>query len=334
MTPTAPDLEPFVPIRINAGGDTYTDNSANPAIVWGADDYYNNPPLERSSVDASTVINNTTNPTLYQTERWDDTNSPELKYEINMTHNGEFEVMLHFADMYSLTQGVGLRVFDVKIQDELEFEDLDIYGEVGGFTALVKTAVVNVTNNVLTIELIHVTQNPTISGIEVLSAPEARAPSLSPSSQPSLSNVPSAIPSLSPSATPSIPNDGFPSAAPSGVPSSSLFPSSVPSVTPTAPDLEPFVPIRINAGGDTYTDNSANPAIVWGADAYYNNPPLERSSVDASTVINNTTNPTLYQTERWDDTNSPELKYEINMTHNGELKSCSTSLTCTARHKE
>jgi hypothetical protein len=82
--------------------------------------------------------------------------------------NGNYRVNLYFADTYTGTQKVGARVFDVLIEGSLRCDNLDIFAEAGGFTALTKTADVSVTDGVLNIEFRHVVENPKINAIEVL----------------------------------------------------------------------------------------------------------------------------------------------------------------------
>jgi len=91
---------------------------------------------------------------LYQSGRWDVGAAPELRYRFNVP-DGVYTVRLYFADSYSGTQGEGLRVFDVMLENDLTLENLDIFSEVGGNTALVKTLSTQVSDGALDIEFIH-----------------------------------------------------------------------------------------------------------------------------------------------------------------------------------
>ena len=152
-----------VVIRVNAGGSDYVDGNGN---LWSADSGYNTGYVFRTSDS----ISNTTDDTLYQSERWDESTSPELQYSFDVP-NGNYNIILHFAECYDGTAGAGLRVFDVVIEGELVLDDLDIYREVGYDAALIKSFSVVVTDGQLSIEFLHEVENPKISAIEVISAP-------------------------------------------------------------------------------------------------------------------------------------------------------------------
>ncbi len=146
--------------RINAGGGSYTDSLGQ---VWSADQGFNT----GSTSSTTAAIAGTVEDTLFRTERWDGSTLPELQYSLAVP-NGTYRVKLYFAEIYSGAQSVGARVFDVLVESVLRFDNLDIFAEVGGFTALTKTVDVSVTDGVLNIEFRHGVQNPKISAIEVI----------------------------------------------------------------------------------------------------------------------------------------------------------------------
>ncbi len=147
--------------RINAGGGSFTDSQGR---VWSADQGFN---TGRTS-STTTAIAGTTNDTLFQTERYDVSTAPDLRYSLALA-NGTYQVNLYFAEIYSGAQSVGERIFDVLIEGALVFDNLDIFAEAGGFSALIKSADISVTDGALTIDFRHGVQNPKISAIEVLS---------------------------------------------------------------------------------------------------------------------------------------------------------------------
>ena len=149
-------------LRINAGGGDYVDGSGN---LWSADFGYNT----GGQSSTSDPISGTTNDPLYKSERWDSSASPNLQYSFNVP-TGNYTVNLHFADFYGGTAGVGLRVFDVMIEDELVLDDLDIYRQVGHDAALVESFSVAVTDGQLNIEFLHEIEDPKISAIEILNS--------------------------------------------------------------------------------------------------------------------------------------------------------------------
>ena len=161
-------------------------------------------------------------------ERWDSPSGDELVYSIPVIPSLTYEVTLYFSENY--VDEDGKRVFDVALNNEVIFSNLDIFKEAGGgFKALSKTESIIVSVNSLEIKFIHVTENPKISGIKVVP----------------FSGSPSAVPSTMPSQVPS------------------MLPSSAPS------PFEPtFDPIYINAGGSSdFTDSNG---ITWTADEYFN----------------------------------------------------------------
>jgi N-acetylneuraminic acid mutarotase/glucose/arabinose dehydrogenase len=156
---TSTTSTPPVDIHINAGGDVYTDSQGE---TWNADTLYNT----GNAFIGGSPINGTVDDTLYQSERWDPSSAPELQYEIPVP-NGDYEVVLHFADIYSGTHAVGTRVFDVSIEGSLFLDNLDIYSEVGANTATTKSATTTVSDEALTIDFSHGVENPKISAIEI-----------------------------------------------------------------------------------------------------------------------------------------------------------------------
>ena len=149
----------FADIYINAGGGAFTDSAGN---LWIADTLYNT----GNTWISGAAISGTTDEAIYQSERWDPGVAPELQYAITVP-NGDYEVIMHFADIYGGTHSVGARVFDVSIEGALVLDDLDIYSEVGGNAALTKTITTTVNDGVLTINFGHEVENPKIAGIEI-----------------------------------------------------------------------------------------------------------------------------------------------------------------------
>jgi N-acetylneuraminic acid mutarotase len=105
---------------------------------------------------------------LFKTERWDPSTAPEMQWNFPVTA-GTYQVRLYFAEIYSGAQGVGLRKFDVSIENALILNDYDIFAEVGGYKAVMKSFTVTSDAN-LDIDFGHVIQNPKINGIEIVSA--------------------------------------------------------------------------------------------------------------------------------------------------------------------
>jgi N-acetylneuraminic acid mutarotase len=105
---------------------------------------------------------------LFQTERWDQPSAPEMQWHFPVTA-GSYEVRLAFADIYEGTQSVGARIFDVLIEDKTVLDNYDIFAEVGGYKAVIKSFIVS-SDASLDITFGHVVENPAIKGIEIVSA--------------------------------------------------------------------------------------------------------------------------------------------------------------------
>ena len=152
--------DPLVPadsagvMRINAAGPTFTDDQNH---IWYADVYS----LDGSTVNRGTIaIENTTNDTLYQTERYSVSG-----YEIPMPKSGSYEVTLHLAETY--WTGAGQRVFGVKIEGTA-VDNIDLFTLAGGMNrAYTVTRTVTVTDGKLSIGLTPTANNTEINGIEI-----------------------------------------------------------------------------------------------------------------------------------------------------------------------
>jgi PKD repeat protein len=148
-------------LRINAGGDSYTDANGH---LWEPDRGYNT----GQSGGSSTWIRRTGDDYLYQSNRWDDGSNPELRYQLPVA-NGSYLLRLHFAEVWSGAYYPGARVFDVRVEGQLELHDLDVFRETGGSrTALVKEIPVQIGDGSLTVDFTHVSQDPMVSAIELL----------------------------------------------------------------------------------------------------------------------------------------------------------------------
>ena len=84
---------------------------------------------------------------LYQSEA---VNRSGFEYDIAV-ENGTYLVELNFAEIYHGGHFDGARVFDVLIEDELVFRDLDVFREAGANTAFDIQRVVEVNAGSLTI---------------------------------------------------------------------------------------------------------------------------------------------------------------------------------------
>ncbi|KAI3986755.1 hypothetical protein MKX01_014293, partial [Papaver californicum] len=105
---------------------------------------------------------------------------PDLAYSIEVEPNKKFSVWLHFAEIDQQVTGVGQRVFDVLINGDVAFKDVDITKTSGDlFTALVLNKTVVVSGRSLTITL-HPTKaiHAIINAIEVFEVVRAESRTL------------------------------------------------------------------------------------------------------------------------------------------------------------
>src|SRR5207245_1370576 len=117
-------------VRINSGGGAYTTGDGR---AFSADVDFTG----GSTFTTAAAISGTSDPTLYQNERWG-----SFSYAIPVT-NGTYDVKLHFVELYYAAPCSGKRVFSMDILDtptNPDISNLDICAAAGGpNTALVRT---------------------------------------------------------------------------------------------------------------------------------------------------------------------------------------------------
>lgn len=145
---------PSLVYALNAGGAEYT--AAN-GVTYEADTFDNG-----NTFSTSADIAGTDDASLYQTEKWAET----LSYEIDV-ENGTYDLELNFAEIWGGAQSAGTRVFDIYVEDELVFNDLDLADEAGFQTALDLIGQVSVEDGALSIEITGEVQNAKLAGFSV-----------------------------------------------------------------------------------------------------------------------------------------------------------------------
>lgn len=164
--------------RVNAGGLTITDTPN-----WESDTgFAPSPYLTNTSTNSGVVTTSETidltHPSvpvgtpeiIFQAERFDLAEGGEMTWEFPVV-NGDYEVRLYLSENFSGTQGVGLRQFDVDIEGVTVLDDYDTFAEVGGYTGIVKTFIVNITDGVIDIDFLHELENPSIKAFEIVGEP-------------------------------------------------------------------------------------------------------------------------------------------------------------------
>ena len=183
-TPTATaTATPTAPILVNCGGLTYLDSAGQ---LWSADMDF----VGGSVFSTTHSVTGTSDPTLYQTERY----APTLTYNIPVV-NDTYTVTLYFAEIYF--DAPGQRVFNVSIEGQTVLQNFDIWAVAGQFAAMQRTFVVTVTDGVLNIVGTASVDNAKLSAIQV--APGS--PALTPTPTPTVTPTPTPTPTATPSAT-------------------------------------------------------------------------------------------------------------------------------------
>ena len=143
---------------------------------------------------------------------------------------GNYQVRLYFAETFPKAQAVGARVFDVVVENRLVSDNLDVFKEVGGYKALVKSYVVT-SDSALNVNLKLGTGAPEIKGIEVRPAPAGSTPA-PPAPNPSPVPDPEPIPDPQPSPDPNPSPTPDPAPAPEPQPSPAPDPQPIPDPQP------------------------------------------------------------------------------------------------------
>ncbi len=159
-TEAGPDVHtPFAPIRVNAGGPSYTDPQG---IVWQRDTGY----AGGGTFSSQGAVSGTAAPGLYQSERYG-----WFQYRFAVPE-GSYAVTLKFAEVFF--DKPGQRVFDIVINGQKVLGRFDVVAAAGGRNKAVdRTFTVQAVGGQIAIEGDPVVENPKISAIEILQAPGA-----------------------------------------------------------------------------------------------------------------------------------------------------------------
>jgi hypothetical protein len=296
-------------IRVNAGGESFTDGAGN---VWSADTGFNG----GGAYATSTAVTDTANPSqapMYQSQRFGN-----FTYQFAVP-SGTYTVNLKFAEVWWTSSGQ--RVFDVLINGQTVLSRFDIVAAAGGaFTAIDKSFTVGPVTQI-TIQFVTDIDNADINAIEIVSGSSPVAVSVSPPdatlgagqsqsfaatvSNTSNTGVTWALNPASGAGTISVSGNTATYTAPATVMANqtvTLTATSVADTTKSASaqiSLAPggsFTPIRVNAGGEAFTDPATG--NVWSADTGFTG----GGAYATSTSITDTANPSqapLYPSQRF-----------------------------------
>ena len=104
--------------------------------------------------------------TLFTSERWDPSSSPEMEYTIPVV-NGDYNVNLYMTNKTTHTSTVGTRVFDIEIEGTVVKDDLDLITEFGHRVGGMLSFPVTITDGAVNIRFLHEIENPLVYAIEV-----------------------------------------------------------------------------------------------------------------------------------------------------------------------
>lgn len=147
--------------------------------LWGGDRFWN--PITtfgqgsdsaistENGIKGSSISPNFYPDALYQTALRSTDRKPDLDYTLDVDANKNYSVWLHFAEIDPSVTGEGQRVFDISINGDVAFKDVDIVKMSGDrYSAIVLNKTIAVNGRTLTITL-HPTRgsNVIINAIEV-----------------------------------------------------------------------------------------------------------------------------------------------------------------------
>lgn len=153
--------------RVNTGGGSIAGDP-----TWTTDSGFVNSGSKTYSTNTNINISHASIPegtpaSLFKSERYDPAGGAEMEFDFQVDAGQSYEVRLYFAEIYSGAFKTGGRVFDVAIDGNIVLDNYDIFADVGKNAGVMKSFVIEGDGN-LDIDLLHVTQNPAIKGIEIL----------------------------------------------------------------------------------------------------------------------------------------------------------------------
>lgn len=159
------------PIRVNCGGSAFTTAGG---ITFSADQYYVGGTSGQNQNIAD--IKNTSDDTLYRTERIPTTDLGSFSYEFPVA-NGNYVVLLHEAETWwgatggpANTNQAGLRVFNVDLEGQRVLSNYDLIADVGTMAGVIKRFDTTVQDGSLSMLFTASVNKPKCSAIEVLPA--------------------------------------------------------------------------------------------------------------------------------------------------------------------
>lgn len=170
--------------RVNVGGPGLPATDAGPA--WQGDDAsaaYRNEGSNASTWDPVPTLDGTVPATtpraVFDSERWDPSDAPEMRWSFPVPAGKQVEVRLYLANRCGCTSSPGARVFDVDVDGAPLVDDLDLVAAVGHDVGTMRSTTITSDGSV-DVSFGHVVENTLVNGIEILDPsvpePEAAAP--------------------------------------------------------------------------------------------------------------------------------------------------------------
>lgn len=165
--------------RLSCGAEKPKFGADYSADRWGGDRFWNSLPTFGENSDKLISTQNSIKQTsqspnfypeaLYQTALIGTDTQPELSYIMEVEPTRNYSIWLHFAEIDPSVTGAGQRVFDILINGDIAFRDVDIVSLAGGVnSALVLNTTYAVSGRSLTITFHNKKGHALISAIELL----------------------------------------------------------------------------------------------------------------------------------------------------------------------
>jgi len=149
-------------IRVNAGGNAVIDSLGR---SWDADYGFNNTGVISGIANPIVGKEAANDSYIYQTERSTNWDGSTISYSYGVP-NGDYHVVLHFADTYFWLNGQ--RVFNVLVEGQPLLTNLDLISEVSYNAPLIERFDVSVSDGTINIDFSPVSEIPVINGIEII----------------------------------------------------------------------------------------------------------------------------------------------------------------------
>lgn len=159
--------------RVNAGGPALPALDGGPE--WIADNGTTNP-YRNSGSNASPwspgaaidgTVPSSTPPALYDSERWDPGDNPEMAWAFPVPVGEEVVVRLYLANRCTCTSQPGQRAFDIALEGAPVLQNYDMVTDVGDQVGTMKSFTVT-SDGTINLEWLHRVENPLVNGIEIL----------------------------------------------------------------------------------------------------------------------------------------------------------------------